>query len=34
VLLIPPGTHYGFVNDGPERLDISEHRITLEAALA
>src|SRR5262249_21152947 len=34
VLLIPPGTRYAFVNEGVERFDVSEHRITLEAALA
>lgn len=34
VLLVPPGTRWALVNDGGERLDVSEHRITLDAALA
>jgi mannose-6-phosphate isomerase-like protein (cupin superfamily) len=34
VLLIPPGTRYGFVNEGDERFEVSEHRIALAAALA
>jgi mannose-6-phosphate isomerase-like protein (cupin superfamily) len=34
VLLIPPGTRYGFVNEGDGLFEISEHRITLTAALA
>lgn len=34
VLLIPPGTRYGFVNESSGApLEVSEHRITLEAAL-
>jgi mannose-6-phosphate isomerase-like protein (cupin superfamily) len=33
LLLIPPGTRYGFVNDGQGPFELSEHRITLEAAL-
>jgi len=32
LLLIPPGAHYGFVNDGPDVLKVAEHRI--EAATA
>ena len=34
VLLIPPGTHYGFVNEGEGPLEVSEHRIALAEALA
>jgi hypothetical protein len=34
VLLIAPGARYGFVNEGDDRLEVSEHRITLDAALA
>jgi mannose-6-phosphate isomerase-like protein (cupin superfamily) len=34
VLLIAPGIRYAFVNDGDEPLELSEHRITPEAALA
>jgi mannose-6-phosphate isomerase-like protein (cupin superfamily) len=34
VLLIPPGTRYGFVNEGDGPFEISEHRIALAAALA
>jgi len=34
VLLIPPGTRYGFVNEGDGLFEISEHRIMLAAALA
>jgi len=34
VLLVPPGTSYALANDGDSRLDVSEHRIALSAALA
>jgi mannose-6-phosphate isomerase-like protein (cupin superfamily) len=34
VLLVPPGTRYGFVNEADEPFEISEHRIPLAAALA
>ncbi|HEY4026419.1 MAG TPA: hypothetical protein VGO86_08305 [Candidatus Dormibacteraeota bacterium] len=34
VLLIPPGIHHAFASDNTEPLEVSEHRITLEAALA
>jgi mannose-6-phosphate isomerase-like protein (cupin superfamily) len=34
LLLIPPGTRYAFANDGDAPFELSEHRITLEAALA
>jgi len=34
VLLIPPGTRYGFVDEGDSPFELSEHRITLAAALA
>ncbi len=34
VLLVPPGTRFGFVNEGDGRFEVSEHRIALEAALA
>jgi mannose-6-phosphate isomerase-like protein (cupin superfamily) len=34
VLLVAPGIGHAFVNDGAEPLEVSEHRITLEAALA
>lgn len=34
VLLVPPGTRYGFVNEGDEPFELSEHRISLAAALA
>jgi mannose-6-phosphate isomerase-like protein (cupin superfamily) len=33
VLLIPPGTRYGFVNEGDSPFEVSEHRIALAAAL-
>jgi mannose-6-phosphate isomerase-like protein (cupin superfamily) len=34
VLLIPPGTRFGFVNEGDGPFELSEHRIALAAALA
>jgi mannose-6-phosphate isomerase-like protein (cupin superfamily) len=34
VLLVPPGTRYALANDGRDRLEVTEHRISLEAALA
>lgn len=34
VLLVPPGTRYGFVNEGDGPFEISEHRIALAEALA
>jgi mannose-6-phosphate isomerase-like protein (cupin superfamily) len=34
VLLIPPGTRFGFVNESDTPFELSEHRITLAAALA
>ena len=34
VLMIPPGTRFGFVNEGDGPFEVSEHRITLAAALA
>jgi mannose-6-phosphate isomerase-like protein (cupin superfamily) len=34
VLLVPPGTRYALASDGPDRFEVSEHRIALEAALA
>jgi mannose-6-phosphate isomerase-like protein (cupin superfamily) len=34
VLLIGPGIRYAFASEGDERLEVSEHRITPEAALA
>jgi mannose-6-phosphate isomerase-like protein (cupin superfamily) len=34
VLLIPPGTRYGFANEGDGPFEISEHRIALAEALA
>ena len=34
VLLIPPGTRFAFVNETDRPFEVSEHRITLEAALA
>ena len=32
LLLIPPGAHYGFVNDGREPFVVAEHRIPISVA--
>lgn len=34
VLLVPPGTRYALAGDPGQRLEVAEHRIALEAALA
>ena len=32
LLMIPAGIHYGFVNEGPEPLTLSEQRISFDIA--
>ncbi len=34
LLMVPPGSHYGFVNDGPHPLELSEHKVPPQVALA
>lgn len=34
LLIVPPGIYYGFVNEGRNRLDLSEHKIPFRSALS